>query len=53
MVMAKSPKITVVLPDEDKSQLEKIAADEGRTISNLVARILHQWLTENIQLTDK
>jgi len=39
-----SPTIQIRLPDELKAELQALANQEGRTLSNLVRRLLEQAL---------
>lgn len=38
---------SIRLDPEIKQALEKAAKDDGRSVSNLMARILRAWLTEH------
>lgn len=44
--MAKVAALSFRVSDEVKAGLERIAASEDRSVSNLVERILRAWLTE-------
>lgn len=39
-----SPTVQIRLPDELKAELQALAEQEGRTLSNLVRRLLEQAL---------
>ena len=39
-----TPKFIIRLPAELRSELEKIASAEGRSLSNLIVYALREWL---------
>lgn len=45
--MAKTAALAFRVQDEVKTALEKAAAADGRSVSNLTDRILREWLTAN------
>jgi len=47
MLMPRSPIMHIRAPAKMKATLEKIAKAEDRTLSNLIIRILKQWLSDN------
>ena len=44
--MPRSPIMNIRAPAKLKAALEEIAREEDRTLSNLVIRILKQWLSD-------
>lgn len=44
--MVKPPSLGVRVQPETKDALERAAADDDRTVSSLVERILKEWLRE-------
>jgi hypothetical protein len=44
--MVKTPSLGVRVEPETKAALERAAADDDRTVSSLVERILKEWLRE-------
>jgi len=38
--------VNIRMSDEMRDQLREIAAEDGRTLSNLVVKILDDWLAE-------
>lgn len=46
MSMPRSPIMYIRAPAKMKAALEKIAKSEDRTLSNLIIRILKQWLSD-------
>jgi hypothetical protein len=44
--MVKTPSLGVRVEPETKAALERAAADDDRTISSLVERILKEWLRD-------
>jgi len=46
MDMSRSPIMYIRAPAKMKAALEEIAKSEDRTLSNLIVRILKQWLSD-------
>lgn len=44
--MTKTPSLGVRVQPETKAALERAAAEDDRTVSSLVERILKEWLRE-------
>lgn len=49
--MAKTPSLGVRVQPEVKAALEKAAADDLRSISSLIEKVLTEWLREKGYLT--
>lgn len=47
--MATSEAIKVSLPPELFEQVERVAADEGRSLSNVVRRVVTEWAARRTQ----
>ncbi len=49
--MAISPKVTIVIPQAELDKLKKIAEEEDRPVSNLVTRIIREYLKSREPVT--
>jgi predicted DNA-binding protein len=45
--------VNVRMSDEMRDELRRIAAEDGRTISNLVVKIINDWLADRAEIKAK
>lgn len=45
--------VSIKLDEKSKEKLREIAKAEDRTLSNLIQKILHEWLREKEKLSKK